>query len=120
MPTVEMLWTTLLSLVLIAAIALVALAGIIFIVGVIRGYQQSQGQAKQNPHSVPSKEFVKPFAEPSWLAGGPMLGEQADENPNEFCPVCHYHWSVCANVHTLHHEPVPASVTKGTMRSIQE
>lgn len=111
-----MLWDAFLSLLLIGGMLMIIMIFLVFIIGAIRGYRSGP---RQSPPAEPGEPFVKPFAEPPNFPAGPMLGDKTDENPNEFCPVCHYHWSVCANVHTLHHEHIPFAPV-GTMRSIQE
>lgn len=115
MPSLDQLWTTLLAIILILAIILVSMAGLIFIFAVIVGYRKETAKDRQPQQDTGPAD--PPFSTQNRVLHGPQPGD-FDTTPKEFCPICHYHWTACANIHVMHGEPIPASVTKGTARSV--
>jgi hypothetical protein len=113
LPSLEQLWTNLLAIILILAIIAVSMAGIIFIFAVIVGYRK---QAQENRQAQARSQHPDPtFGPHDRVLQGPIAGDP-HTSPNDFCPICHYHWTTCANIHVMHDEKVPASITKGVVR----
>jgi len=119
MLTLTQLWEAFLSLLIIVGMIGVFVIVLVFLFGFVTSVQGHQAKGRQYPEPVFDEKPADPFQTPSYYPQGPRLSEQADENPNEFCPLCHYHWTVCANIHVLHHEQVPTSILPNTTRSNQ-
>lgn len=107
------IWRGFLTLLVFCLGLLVLLVTGVFIAAVITGYRHSRAK----PVMVPAAR-ADPYVTPMSIPQGARFGDHPEEPQGEFCPLCHYHWSICANVHVLHHETVPDSIQRNTARSL--